>query len=177
MRFIKYHIVCLVVHLATTANANDIPNPITPYVSDYANLIDPETEARIIGQLVALLNDLDLEMHVVTIESRFDYADSATIEEFARMLFNTWGIGDAILNDGVLVLVSRSDREMRIELGASYGMIYNDRMSLVIQNHFLPYFIGEKYSAGIEAGTIEAIKTLQPTYNLVPQKPSTATAQ
>lgn len=167
MRIIKYLILCLAVQVATSANAKDIPDPITPYVSDYANLIDPETEARIIDRLVNVRKDLDLEMRVVTIESRFDYGDSPSIEEFAKKWFNTWGIGNATRNDGVLVLVSRSDREIRIELGSSYGMIYDDRMGLVIQHHFLPYFVGDEYGAGIEAGTIEAIKRLQPTYDVV----------
>ncbi len=86
-------------------------------------------------------------------------------------LFNQWGIGSATRNDGALILVSRSDREMRIEVGSSYGPIFDDRMGLVIEHHFLPYFKGDQYAEGIEAGTYEAIKRLQPTYDIT--RPST----
>lgn len=149
------------------AVAQDFPKPITPYINDYANLIDPETEARLTARLTEMRETLDLEMTVVTIETRFDYTETPDIETFATGLFNAWGIGNKTRNDGALILVSRSDREMRIELGSSYGPIFDDRMALVIEHHFLPYFKGDEYAAGIEAGTYEAIKRLQPTYDVL----------
>ena len=147
------------------ASAQEIPEPVNAFVSDYANLLDPETEARITQQIQQIRNDLDLELTVVTVESRHDYGNVGSIEEFATTLFNTWGVGNATRNDGVLVLVARSDREMRIELGSSYGPIYDDRMKLVIDNHFIPYFRGNEYARGIESGVLEIIKRLRPAYN------------
>ncbi len=161
-----FHYIAILVSMATFANAQDIPKPLTPYVSDYANLIDPETEARITTRLTELRQELDLELAVVTIETRFDYGNVDSIETFATNLFNTWGIGNATRNDGALILVARSDREMRIEVGDSYGPIFDDRMALVIEHHFLPYFKGDQYAEGIEAGTYETIKRLQPTYDI-----------
>lgn len=164
MRIFQY--IAIFIGLATIANAQDVPKPLTPYVSDYANLIDPETEARLTNRLTELRQELDLELAVVTIETRFDYGDVNSIETFATNLFNTWGIGNATRNDGALIVVARSDREMRIELGESYGPIFDDRMELVIRHHFIPYFKGDQYAQGIEAGTYEAIKRLQPTYDI-----------
>jgi uncharacterized protein len=164
MRLIQY--IAVFLSLATVANAQDLPGPLTPYISDYANLIDPETEARISNRLTELRRELDLELAVVTIETRFDYGNADSIETFATELFNTWGIGNATRNDGALILVARSDREMRIEVGKSYGPIFDDRMALVIEHHFLPYFKGDQYAEGIEAGTYETIKRLQPTYDI-----------
>ena len=146
--------------------AQDLPEPQTSYVSDFANLLDPETEARVTEQLVRIREDLDLEMTVVTLESRHDYGSFRSIEEFATTLFNTWGVGNATRNDGVMVLVARSDREMRIELGSSYGPIYDDRMKLVIDHHFIPFFRGNQYAEGIETGVLEIIKRLRPAYNI-----------
>jgi uncharacterized protein len=179
MRFFQKILMCCVFLIGTSVSAQDFPKPLTPYVSDFANLIDPETEARLTKRLVEMREALDLEMAVVTIETRFDYGEFKSIEEFATGLFNTWGIGDATRNDGALILVSRSDREMRIELGSSYGPIFDDRMALVIQHHFLPYFKGDQLSEGIESGTYEAIKRLQPTYDITDpstlEKPSLIT--
>jgi uncharacterized protein len=161
-----FHTIAILISMATFASAQDIPKPITPYVSDYANLIDPETEARITKHLMDLRQELDLELAVVTIETRFDYGNVDSIETLATNLFNNWGIGNATRNDGALILVARSDREIRIELGKSYGPIFDDRMALVIEHHFIPYFKGDQYAEGIEAGTYEAIKRLQPTYDV-----------
>jgi uncharacterized protein len=178
MRLFQY--ITILVSMATFANAQSVPPPLTPYVSDFANLIDPETEARITTRLTELRQELDLELAVVTIETRFDYGNVKDIETFANNLFNTWGIGNATRNDGALILVARSDREIRIELGSSYGPIFDDRMALVIKHHFLPYFKGDQYAEGIEAGTYEAIKRLQPTYDITDpstlEKPSLLTS-
>jgi uncharacterized protein len=166
MRILKHlsFLICFV--FGTHAFAQSFPEPITPYVSDYANLMDPETEARINKHLIELREELDLELAVVTIETQFDYGDTEDFDEFTMDWFNAWGIGNAARNDGALILISRSDRAIRIELGSSYGPIFDDRMALVIEHHFLPYFKGEQYSAGIEAGTYESIKRLQPTYDI-----------
>jgi len=167
MRLFKSFLLFVFIGLGLSATAQDFPKPISPYVNDFANLIDPETEARLTVALTDMRETLDLEMTVVTIETRFDYAKTPDIETFATGLFNAWGVGSATRNDGALILVSRSDREMRIELGSSYGPIFDDRMGLVIEHHFLPYFKGDQYAEGIEAGTYEAIKRLQPTYDVL----------
>jgi uncharacterized protein len=152
--------------LASNINAKNFPLPTTPYISDYANLLDPETEARLTKTIIKLRQDLDLELTIATIETRYDYGEFSSIEEFAKGLFRSWGLGDLARNDGVLILISRSDGEMRIEVGSSYGEIYNKRMGLVIQNHFLPYFQGNQIAEGIELGTYEIINRLQPTYDV-----------
>ncbi|GLQ34016.1 hypothetical protein GCM10007939_02990 [Amylibacter marinus] len=170
MYFIKTLVLTICLFLGQFATkpamAEDFPDPITPYISDYANLLDPETEARITKDLVKLRQELDLELALVTIDSRAEYGESASMESFSKNMFNTWGIGSTARNDGVLILISFIDREIRIELGESYGKIYDDRMSLVIDHHFLPYFLRDEYSRGIEAGTLETIKRLQPTYDI-----------
>jgi len=146
MRLFKSFLLFVFIGLGLSATAQDFPKPISPYVNDFANLIDPETEARLTVALTDMRETLDLEMTVVTIETRFDYAKTPDIETFATGLFNAWGVGSATRNDGALILVSRSDREMRIELGSSYGPIFDDRMGLVIEHHFLPYFKGDQYA-------------------------------
>ena len=151
---------------ALPIKAQDLPQPVNSFVSDFANLLDPETEARITNQLLKIREDLDLEMTVVTVESRHDYGSFRSIEDFATALFNHWGVGNATRDDGVMVLVARSDRAMRIELGDAYGPIYDDRMGLVIDHHFIPYFRGNEYATGIESGVAEIIKRLRPSYNL-----------
>ena len=152
---------------ATNSSAKSFPVQTTPYISDYANLLDPETEARLTKTIVKLRQDLDLELTIATIETRYDYGNFNSIEEFSYGLFKSWNLGNLARNDGVLILISRSDGEMRIEVGSSYGEIYNKRMGLVIQNHFLPYFQGNQIAEGIELGTYEIINRLQPTYDII----------
>lgn len=134
------------------------------YVNDYADLLLPETKDRIRTDLIELYDQTGVEMTVLTIPSRATYGFEGTNEAFATALFNDWGIGDAERNDGVLVAVSRFDREMRVELGAGYGTARNADMKRVIDDHFLPHFRRDAYDWGIENGVEETIREIAGVY-------------
>ncbi len=141
-----------------------IPGWSDLYVNDYENLLDSATEDQIRAQLIELYNQTGVEMTVLTISGMIDYGFTGTIEEFATKLFNAWGIGDATRNDGVLILVSRFDRAMRIELGAGYPRSRDTDMQRVIDTKFLPAFRDDAYQKGIEAGVEETIFELTGRY-------------
>ena len=122
------------------------------YVNDYADLLDTAAERRIRSKLIGLYRKTDVEMTVLTIQQMSDFGHYGAIEPFATGLFNTWGIGDASRNDGVLILVSRFDRQMRIEIGSGYGTRWNGTMQRVIDTAFLPQFRQDAYQQGIEDG-------------------------
>ena len=125
-------------------NVDGIPGYESIYVNDYANLLSTNAENNIRQQLIDLYGRNGIEMTVLTIDRRSDYQYFGTNEAFATQVFNTWGIGNAERNDGVLVLVSRYDREMRIELGLGYGNRLNGAAQAVIDDDFLPYFREDK---------------------------------
>lgn len=127
------------------------------YVNDYADLLDDGAEARLRSDLTDLYDQAGIEMTVLTIPSLSDYRHYGPIEPFATALFNSWGIGNADRNDGVLVLVALHDRQMRIELGAGYAASWDARMQRVIDTAFLPRFREEAYQAGIVTGVEETI--------------------
>lgn len=142
----------------TLATAQQYPDYRSTYVNDFADLIDAETEARITGMLKEVERERGVEMTVVTINSRLEYGDFASIEDFATGLFNHWGVGNARRNDGIMVLVARQDRDMRIELGDGYPPVFDDRVKNVIDHYFIPWFRQGDYARGIEAGVAETIK-------------------
>ncbi|MDU8913462.1 TPM domain-containing protein [Aestuariicoccus sp. MJ-SS9] len=133
-------------------NGTPIPGYRDVYINDYADLLDDPAETRIRDDLIELYDRTGVEMTVLTIDSMGTYGFDGTIESFATQLFNTWGIGNADRNDGVLVLVARYDRQMRIELGAGYGRARDGDMQRVIDNAFLPAFRRDAYQEGIETG-------------------------
>jgi uncharacterized protein len=136
------------------AFAQDFPAPLADYVSDYAEVLDPGTEARITDTLTLLQADTGVEVRVVTLSRQTDYGSDTRIEDFAKDWFNAWGIGDATRNDGILILVAVEDRAMRIALGAGYPVIYDGRAQRVIDTAMLPEFREGRYAEGIEAGAI-----------------------
>jgi uncharacterized protein len=103
------------------AAAQTFPVRANTYINDYADLLTPPQEQEIAAKLADLRKNRDIEMTVLTIESRATYSQDTTNEAFATALFNHWQLGDPTRNDGVLFLVSLGDREMRIEVGSGYG--------------------------------------------------------
>lgn len=147
----------LLLALPVSALGETYPDYYSTYVNDFADLIEPETEARIEAALKAVKADRGVEMTVVTIHSLGDYDARGDIADYATNLFNHWGVGDPERNDGILILIADQDRSMRIALGSGYGPVFDDRMQAVIDHHFLPWFREGNYDRGIEAGVDETI--------------------
>ncbi|MBE1283040.1 MAG: hypothetical protein GJ676_06985 [Rhodobacteraceae bacterium] len=134
------------------------------YVNDYADLLTPEAETDIRTDLIELYDYTGVEMTLLTIHSMGDFGHHGAIEPFATGLFNAWRIGDATRNDGVLVLISRYDRRMRIEIGSGYGASWDARMQRVIDTGFLPSFRKDEYQTGILLGMDETIREVSGRY-------------
>lgn len=158
MRVLRLALAALVV--AMPAAAQEFPAPLTVFVSDYADVLDAETDARITQALVAAREDPGSEIAVVTIGSRIDYGNHVSIESFANGLFNAWGIGDAARNNGILILVAAQDREMRIELGAGHPASWDFAAEEIVHRVMLPAFREGDLARGIESGTNAAIERI-----------------
>jgi uncharacterized protein len=130
------------------------PKPDTGYVTDLADMLSREEEERIEQWLWRAEEEKGVEIAVVTINSLQDYPGTAndSIESFATELFNRYGIGNLPKNDGVLLLISRRDRKMRIELGKGWGRDRDAAAAGIIARGIKPQFKAERYGDGITAG-------------------------
>ncbi len=148
---------CLVVALLSgvwsIAAPSGYPTRTDPYVNDFASLLTADHTASLRSLFSELKTDNGVEIVVVTIASIHDYATGdASIEAFATNLFNTWGVGTAQKNDGVLILTAWKDREVRIEVGAGFGDSLNADMQTIIDEQMIPAFRNENYSQGVYDG-------------------------
>jgi uncharacterized protein len=74
-----------------------------------------------------------------------------TIEEAALLYFNTWGIGDSIKNNGVLLMVSRNPRRVRIEVGRGLVDILTDKVcQAIVDDKLVPNFKKGLFFTGIK---------------------------
>lgn len=81
-----------------------------------------------------------------------------TIEQTALLYFNTWGIGDSIKNNGVLILLSKYDRQVRIEIGKGLEKILTDEICAnIIAQQIVPHFKKQAFFTGLQ----EAIQALK----------------
>lgn len=77
----------------------------------------------------------------------------ATIEEAAVHTFEKWKLGRKGTDNGVLVLVVPSERQMRIEVGYGLEGIVTDALSRrIIDEVYAPAFREQRFLAGLEQG-------------------------
>lgn len=134
------------------------PQPGTGYITDIANLLSDDEEERIEQWLWKVEEKKGVEIAVVVINSMSDYKGTPqNIKEFATGLFNKYGIGNMPKNDGVLLLISKNDRELRIELGKFYGHVRDTDTKAIVDDIIVPYFKKDQYATGITEGVKEII--------------------
>ena len=150
-------LLAVLLFLPIAAWAQNFPDYQSTFVNDYAQVIDAAAKTRITAALRQAREETGVEATVLTIARRADYGDSASIETFAKDLFNAWGIGNAASNDGILILIAVEDREMRIALGSAYPPVWDGVALQIIDHDMLPAFRDGTMAAGIEAGTLAAI--------------------
>ena len=122
-------------------------------VTDLADVITAEHEDSIRAMLSQLRATAGVDARVVTISAMRDYpVGASTIESFATGLFNAWEIDDAASNDGVLLLVSVGDRQVRVELGDGAPPHMDARARTLVDEYVLPHFRRGEMSAGIVSG-------------------------
>ena len=86
------------------------------YVLDQANVIDPQTEAKIgkLGKALEAKNKA--QVVVVTVPS----LEGQDLESYALEILRTWGVGEKDKNNGIVILLAMEERKFRIEVG--YGL-------------------------------------------------------
>jgi uncharacterized protein len=154
-------ILCAALLVAQRSDAQDYPAYTDVYINDFGQLLSRREEDTIRKRLIRLYNDTGVEVVVVTMNSMTSYGHDGKIEPFATGLFNHWGVGNADRNNGVMVLVARNDRQMRIELGAGYDRAMDARMQRIINREMLPEFRKNRYEKGIRQGVDALIDDLR----------------
>jgi uncharacterized protein len=125
-------------------------------VVDTANLLSPATEARVTGELAGLEKRTSDQLVVVTLPS----LDNRPIEEVGLNLGRCWGVGQKGVDNGVLLIVARGDRKVRIEVGTGLENLLKDEVAgQIIRGTLVPAFRENRFDEGVEAGVsrIEAV--------------------
>lgn len=76
-----------------------------------------------------------------------------SIEQYAMRVVEAWKLGRRGVDDGVLLLVAKQDRKLRIEVGYGLEGVLNDATAKrIIGETIGPQFVRGEFFAGIDAG-------------------------
>lgn len=85
-----------------------------------------------------------------------------TIDQYAVRVQEQWKLGRKGIDDGVLLVVAKDDRALRIEVGYGLEGVLPDAIAKrIIEEDITPQFRGGNFYAGINAGVTRMIKVIE----------------
>jgi uncharacterized protein len=139
----KYSRVALVLCVAAAAALATDFAALKPqgYVSDFAQVISPESRAQLEQYCAALEKSTGVQFALVTVPS----LDGQPVEDVANDMFRKWGVGKKGEDNGLLLLLSIQDRRSRLEVGYGLEPIITDGDAGSLLRAMRPYLRAERY--------------------------------
>ena len=144
--------------LLITAHADTSPIGVAldQRVIDLTNTLDSGTAQRLKQQLADLEQRKGAQVAVLLVPT----TGSADIEGYANQLFRAWKLGRKDVNDGILLVVAKDDRKVRIEVGYGLEGIVTDLLAhRIIEEQITPAFRQGNFAGGVQQG-VDALTVL-----------------
>ncbi|OQW53495.1 MAG: hypothetical protein A4S09_07825 [Proteobacteria bacterium SG_bin7] len=125
-------------------------------------------EARLIGlrerdELISEIRDYrqrgGAQVAVLTVED----LGGLTVEEASIKIAERWKLGTEKSDQGLLVLISKKERAVRIEVGQGLeGVLPDVQVKRIIEDIMIPYFRDGKFGRGVHEGLVRAAELIDP---------------
>ncbi len=133
------------------------------YVNDYADVLSQETEDAIFNASKELYDRTGAQVVVLTIAS----LDGKSIEDYGIETARSWKIGSANKNNGILILLSTGDREVRVEVGYGLEGCLNDaKAGRLIDEFAVPYYKDNNFAEGTQRLFYAVLNIVRQEYGL-----------
>ncbi|GAA4330109.1 hypothetical protein GCM10023144_17510 [Pigmentiphaga soli] len=135
---------------ASPATPGSAPLPaLQRRVTDLTATLDRATIDKLEARLQKLEQDKGAQIAVLMLPS----TDGEPIEQYAVRLFESWKLGRKNVDDGILLVVAKNDRTLRIEVGYGLeGAVTDAQSARIIREQITPRFAQGDFAGGIEAG-------------------------
>jgi uncharacterized protein len=126
----------------------DIPR-LQGYVNDHGGMISPSAKSKIEEELRAFEQSDSTQIVILTIPS----LEGENIEEFGIKVAEAWKVGQQGKDNGVLFIVSKQERKIRVEVGRGLEGNLTDLMAgRIIDLVITPRFKRADFDGGFMAG-------------------------
>ena len=147
---------------------DSIPSPTESfYVNDFADIISAETETEMLSRAVTLNNKTTAQVVVVTVETLGGKAAA----DYALELGRNWGVGNSESDNGIVILLSESEREIYIAVGYGLeGALPDSKTGRIIDRYGLEYLKTDDFSKGLSAISRAIINEVYIEYGVEPEE-------
>lgn len=136
---------CMLCATQALAAVQAVP-ALTGPVMDLSKTLTPAQTQALGEQLQALERDTGAQLVVLMVSS----TAPEDIFAYSNRVANTWKLGRAGVGDGLLIVVAKDDRRMRIEVAKTLeGAITDIQAGRIIHEHMAPAFRRGDYAAGL----------------------------
>ncbi len=163
VRKIALFATAIALFLAPQLRATEIIPPKPPaYFNDYANVVSKEAAHRFNEQLAQFERETTDQI-VVAVFPKMQ--SDSSIEDYAQRIAQSWGVGQKMQRNGVVLLVFIADRKMSIQVGYGLEAVLPDITAYDIHaNHIQPYFRSGDYERGLATGIDLICKAIRGEY-------------
>jgi uncharacterized protein len=146
----------LLVCLSTFAEDRLIP-ALTGRVVDETDTLSAQQKSALEAKLQAFEQHKGSQIAVLITGTTFP----ESIEPYSIRVAEAWKIGRKQVNDGILIVVAKSDRTMRLEVGYGLeGAVPDAIARRLVDEVFIPGFRDGKFYEGLDAGIDRLIKVI-----------------
>ncbi|MCF8215492.1 MAG: TPM domain-containing protein [Chlorobium sp.] len=150
----------------SSAYALDVPQ-LSGRINDLAGMISPEVEAALDTRLALIEKQESTQIVILTVPS----LEGDPVEDFSIKVAEAWKIGQKGVDNGLLFLVSRDDRKVRIEVGYGLEGRMTDLLAgRIVDTDVVPLFRAGQFDAGFQKGVESIILAVQGEYKAAPAK-------
>ncbi len=158
-------ILVLSMTLAIQALAADLPL-LKGHVNDYAGMLSPGRAAALEQQLGSFESSDSTQIVVLTVQN----LGGEPIETFSIKIAEAWKIGQQGVDNGVLLIVAKDERKVRIEVGRGLEGKLTDLVSgRIIRAEIAPKFKSGDFDGGIAAGVTAIAAVVKGEYKASPR--------
>ena len=134
--------------LAVAQELQPIP-ALSARVTDQTATLSAAQSTALEAKLAALEREKGAQLAVLMVTT----VQPETVNEYALRVAESWKLGRKDIDDGVLLLIAKDDRKLRIEVGYGLEGALNDATAKrIISETITPHFRQGDYFAGIDAG-------------------------
>jgi len=161
----KLLLLILLILLPLPLQALDVPR-LTGRVNDYAAMLSPGASSNLEQKLAAFERDQSTQIVVLTIPS----LQGEDIDQFTIKVADSWKIGQKGKDNGVLLVLARAERKVRIEVGMGLqGVLPDITTGRITRELMRPYLKTNDFDRGITAGVDGIIAATKGEFKASPQ--------
>lgn len=144
--------------ITPVSGAEVLVPPFRSYVTDLTGTISAGDTARLEQKLAAFEKKRGSQIAVLIIPTTLP----ETIEQFSIRVVDTWKPGRKKVDDGVLLLVAKEDRTVRIEVGYGLeGALPDAIAKRIIEETIIPGFRKGDFAGAIDAGVEQILRVAE----------------